>query len=140
MYSIEKIFSKDVVEFRKNILDEDVDSYEHPLLYDNIKCLECNKEYSFYSAIQQRWWIDEFFQDCRDSKELADMCFECRNEAQIKYCEGSVQCERCTMYGELCDELYECLPGEEDKLVLCYSEGVDRTFCYYCHYKIHYNK
>jgi hypothetical protein len=139
MYRIQSLFSKDLIEFRQNVLDEDLDNYEHPLLFENIKCTNCKKETSFYSAECQRWWIDELFQDCRDSNELADLCFDCRNEAQIKYSEGSRQCARCTRYSDLCENVTECMPGEEDKLILCYS-GVDQLFCFSCHWHVHYNK
>lgn len=138
MTNIEKLFDKDLIEFRKTILDQDVDEYQHPLLYQNIKCSDCSKEQNFYSAMNNGWWIDEFFVDCRDSNKLQDLCLECRNEAQIKHDAGLVKCARCTRYGE--EYTPRLRAGETDKFALCYSEGVDQIFCYDCHSLIHYIK
>lgn len=142
MYSIKTLFSDDVIEFRREIMDKDIDNYEHPLIYKNIKCVKCSGQQSFYCALNNGWWIDELLTDCRNnpSGKLADLCFDCRNESQIKYGKGTVQCSRCTRYGEFGEGKWNFGSEELGRLTLCYSWSHGKIFCYNCHEKIHYNK
>lgn len=140
MYSIKSLFSDDVIEFRQTVLDKDIDEYEHPLLNEDITCSNCSKKQSFYSATLTGWWIDELSADCRDFKELADLCLECRNETQIKHSEGSVQCHRCKRYGEYGEGKWNLGPEELGRLIVCFAWFHGTTFCYDCHWRIHYNK
>lgn len=134
--------SKELIEFRQSLRHHVLDIYDHPLLYENIKCLECSplkkKECTLYSAEKQGWWIDDFFFEDREQSTLADLCFECRTNSQIKNSKGSEQCSRCTRFGEFAENVVKIRSDETDKLVLAYSNGIDCIFCYSCYSKIRY--
>ena len=69
MYLLQKLFSQDTIEFRREVrnqcLDCDYDFYKHQSVYEKIECCNCNKTEVFKTAYQKDWWIDYLLADCR---------------------------------------------------------------------------